>query len=94
MNLYQPTVQLDSPFGYGDLEWLYRQQDVDGSSLTSPPGSSPRSASQTRWTAMHLQALVLDSWELNNYAWANDNPAACSRTTTGSQHHKNASFAS
>ena len=35
MNLYQPNAQLDSPFGYGDLEWLYRQQDVDGASLTS-----------------------------------------------------------
>ena len=35
MNLYVPNPQLDSPFGYGDLEWLYRQQDVDGSSLVS-----------------------------------------------------------
>ena len=35
MNLYQPNPLLDSPFGPGDLEWLYRQQDVDGSSLTS-----------------------------------------------------------
>ena len=34
MNLYVPNAQLDSPFGFGDLEWLYRQQDVDGSSLT------------------------------------------------------------
>ena len=33
MNLYVPNAQLDSPFGYGDLEWLYRQQDVDGGSL-------------------------------------------------------------
>ena len=35
MNLYQPNPMLDSPFGPGDLEWLYRQQDVDGASLTS-----------------------------------------------------------
>ena len=30
MNLYAPNAQLDTPFGFGDLEWLYRQQDVDG----------------------------------------------------------------
>ena len=35
LNLYTPNAQLDSPFGFGDLEWLYRQQDVDGSQLTS-----------------------------------------------------------
>ena len=35
MNLYTPNAQLDSPFGPADLEWLYRQQDVDGASLTS-----------------------------------------------------------
>ena len=35
MNLYTPNPLLDSPFGPSDLEWLYRQQDVDGSSLTS-----------------------------------------------------------
>ena len=35
MNLYVPNPQADSPFGASDLEWLYRQQDVDGSSLIS-----------------------------------------------------------
>ena len=35
MNLYTPNPLLDSPFGPGDLEWLYRQQDVDGASLSS-----------------------------------------------------------
>ncbi len=34
MNLYTPT-QVDAPFGDNDLEWLYRQQDIDGRSLTS-----------------------------------------------------------
>ena len=38
MNLYVPNPQADSPFGPADLEWLYRQQDVDGSSLVSPTG--------------------------------------------------------
>ena len=35
MNLYTPNPLLDSPFGASDLEWLYRQQDVDGATLTS-----------------------------------------------------------
>ena len=35
LNLYTPNALLDSPFGPADLEWLYRQQDVDGASLTS-----------------------------------------------------------
>ncbi len=36
MNLYTPNPLLDSPYGPGDLEWLYRQQDVDGATLTEP----------------------------------------------------------
>ena len=35
MNLYRPDPLLDSAYGPSDLEWLYRQQDVDGSSLIS-----------------------------------------------------------
>ena len=35
MNLYPPNPLIDSPFGPGDLEWLYRQQDVDGATLSS-----------------------------------------------------------
>ena len=34
MNLYTAN-SYDQPFGPGDLEWLYRQQDVDGFSLSS-----------------------------------------------------------
>lgn len=78
MNLYQPNPQIDSPFGYSDLEWLYRQQDVDGSSLTSrlaklAPISFRNTAAGDAQRRRRLFAL--DSWELNNYAWANDNPA-------------------
>ena len=35
MNLYCPEPADDSPFGPGDIEWLYRQQDVDGATLSS-----------------------------------------------------------
>ena len=34
MNLYLPT-SIDDPFGMGDLEWLYRKQDIDGAQLSS-----------------------------------------------------------
>ena len=36
MNLYSPNPLLDSPFGPSDLEWLYRQQDVDGAIADQP----------------------------------------------------------
>ena len=35
MNLYTPNPLIDSPFGPSDMEWLYRQQDVDGATLSS-----------------------------------------------------------
>ena len=35
LSLYQPNALLDKPYAPGDLEWLYRPQDVDGSSLSS-----------------------------------------------------------
>ena len=35
MSLYQPNALMDKPYAPADLEWLYRPQDVDGSSLSS-----------------------------------------------------------
>ena len=40
MNLYAPNPLLDSPFGPSDLEWLYRQQDVDGGVADQPAGAA------------------------------------------------------
>jgi hypothetical protein len=75
MNLYQPNAQLDSPFGYGDLEWLYRQQDVDGGSLTSRLAQlAPVSFSNPIDGLRRRRLFALDSWEMNNFAWTNDNP--------------------
>ena len=75
MNLYQPNAQLDSPFGYADLEWLYRQQDVDGSSLVSRLAQlAPISFSNTVDGQRRRRLYALDSWETNNFVWANDNP--------------------
>jgi hypothetical protein len=80
MNLYVPT-QVDAPFGPGDLEWLYRQQDVDGRSLTSRLAQlAPLSFTNTfDLSSVALQAAATDglarrrmfsveSWDLNTYA--------------------------
>ena len=75
MNLYVPNAQLDSPFGYGDLEWLYRQQDVDGGSLVSRLAQlAPISFTNTIDGQRRRRLFALDSWEMNNFAWTNDNP--------------------
>jgi hypothetical protein len=80
MNLYVPT-QVDAPFGPGDLEWLYRQQDIDGRSLTSRLAQlAPISFTNTfDLSAVSPQAAATDglarrrmfsieSWDLNTYA--------------------------
>jgi len=75
MNLYVLNAQLDTPFGYGDLEWLYRQQDVDGGSLTSRLAQlAPISFSNPVDGQRRRRLFALDSWEMNNFAWTNDNP--------------------
>ena len=77
MNLYVPNAQLDAPFGYGDLEWLYRQQDVDGSSLVSRLAQlAPVSFSNPVDGQRRRRLYALDSWETNNFVWANDNPGS------------------
>ena len=75
MNLYVPNAQLDTPFGYGDLEWLYRQQDVDGGSLASRLAQlAPVSFTNPVDGQRRRRLFALDSWEMNNFAWTNDNP--------------------
>jgi len=75
MNLYVPNAQLDSPFGYGDLEWLYRQQDVDGGSLSSRLAQlAPISFSNPIDGLRRRRLYALDTWDLNNFIWTNDNP--------------------
>ena len=75
MNLYQPNPLLDAPFGPSDLEWLYRQQDVDGASLTSRLSQlAPISFTNTIDGARRRKLFSLDFWDLNNFVWTNDNP--------------------
>ncbi len=76
MNLYHPNPLVDSPFGPGDIEWLYRQQDVDGASLSSRLLSlAPISFTNTLDGSRRRKMFALDSWDLNNFVWANDNPS-------------------
>ena len=86
MNLYVPNAQLDAPFGYGDLEWLYRQQDVDGGSLVSRLAQlAPVSFTNPIDGQRRRRLFALDSWEMNNFAWTNDNPGnPTSRTESSS----------
>ena len=75
MNLYQPNPLFDSPFGPGDLEWLYRQQDVDGAYLSSRLSQlAPISFTNGIDGPRRRRLFALDSWDLNNFAWTNDNP--------------------
>ena len=75
MNLYVPNPQADSPFGPADLEWLYRQQDVDGASLVSRLAQlAPVSFTNPIDGQRRRRLFALDSWEMNNFAWTNDNP--------------------
>ena len=75
MNLYQPYPLLDSPFGPSDLEWLYRQQDVDGASLTSRLSQlAPVSFTNPIDSARRRKLFSTDTWDMTNFVWTNDNP--------------------
>jgi hypothetical protein len=75
MNLYVLNPLLDSPYGPSDLEWLYRQQDIDGASLTSRLSQlAPISFKNAVDGQRRRRLVALDSWESNNFVWANDNP--------------------
>ncbi|MFO0909977.1 MAG: hypothetical protein U0794_16790 [Isosphaeraceae bacterium] len=74
MDLYSPT-RVDAPFGPSDLEWLYRFQDVDGASLQSRlPSLAPISFLNPLDGSKRRRLFSLESWELNRFVWANDNP--------------------
>ncbi len=75
MNLYTPNALLDSPYGPSDLEWLYRQQDVDGASLSSRLSQlAPISLTNGLDGQRRRRLFSLDSFDTNAFVWANDNP--------------------
>jgi hypothetical protein len=75
MNLYSPDPNSDAPFGPGDLDWLYRQHDVDGAKLSSRLSQlAPISFNNGPDGTRRRRLFSLDSWELNNFVWTTDNP--------------------
>ncbi len=75
MNLYTFNPLIDSPFGPSDLEWLYRQQDVDGSSMSSRLSRlAPISFTNGLDGLRRRRMFALDSFESNGFVWAYDNP--------------------
>jgi hypothetical protein len=74
MNLYSPSL-FDQPYGPSDLEWLYRLQDVDGSTLVSRLSKlAPVSFLNPADGPTRRRLFSTDSWDLNRFAYANDNP--------------------
>ena len=75
MSLYRPNALMDCAYGPADLEWLYRSQDVDGASMTSRlAGLAPVSFTNTIDGPRRRRLFALESWESNEFIWANDNP--------------------
>lgn len=74
MSLYQPTVT-DAPYGHSDLEWLYRQQDTDGASLSSRlKDLAPISFTNPADGQRRRRLFSVETWESNGFVWANDTP--------------------
>jgi len=74
MNLYLPNSH-DMPYGPTDLEWLYRKHDIDGASLNSRLSQlAPVSFLNPSDGLTRRRLFSTDSWELNSFVYANDNP--------------------
>ena len=92
MNLYAQTP-FDEPFGPTDLEWLYRAQDTDGSSLQSRLGALLPEAFDNQSTSLIRRRLFsVDSWTPITYAWTNDNPRNLFGNNANFTQYANASF--
>ena len=75
MSLYRPNALMDSPYGPADLEWLYRPQDVDCDSLSSRLANlAPVSFTNSVDGLRRRRLFAVESWDSNQYVWANDNP--------------------
>ncbi len=74
MNLYVKN-HFDMPFGPSDLEWLYRKQDVDGSTLSSRLSQlAPVSFNNPADGLTRRRMFSTDAFDLISFAYANDNP--------------------
>ncbi|MGC1723671.1 MAG: hypothetical protein WA746_32210, partial [Isosphaeraceae bacterium] len=94
MNLYRPNALMDSPFAPPDLEWLYRSQDIDGASLSSRLADlAPVSFTNTIDGLRRRRLFAIESWESNQFDWANDNPQNACPFNSRFAPTANASFA-
>ncbi len=94
MNLYASNPLIDSPYGPTDLEWLYRQQDVDGAELTSRLSQlAPVSFTNTIDGPRRRRLYTTHTSETNNFVWANDNPGGAFQYNARFTANANASFA-
>lgn len=74
MNVYAVS-QFDAPFDVTDLEWLYRYQDVDGSSLYSRLAFlAPISFLNPLDGLRHRRMFALDTFDTTTFSWSPDNP--------------------
>jgi len=87
MNLYTSNTH-DMPYSPSDLEWLYRKHDVDGATLNSRLAQlAPISFLNPADGLTRRRLFSTDSWELNRFAYANDNPIAYAGTLGGQGIH-------
>ena len=94
MSLYQPNALMDMLYGPADLEWLYRPQDVDGSALSSRLANlAPVSFTNSIDGVRRRRLFALESWESNQFIWANDNPQNAFPLNSRFAPTANASFA-
>lgn len=106
MNLYSPG-QADRPFLGADLDWLYRglSNDPDAADLESRlagllpevfGSDSKATGALSKDDARGRRKLFShETWDLNSFAWANDNPGArydTTATATVGQYVNNSRF--
>ncbi len=94
LSLYQPNALMDKPYAPADLEWLYRPQDVDGSSLSSRLANlAPVSFTNSIDGVRRRRLFAVESWETNQFVWANDDPQNAFPLNSRFAPTANASFA-
>ncbi len=67
LNLYEPTPY-DAPFTNTDLEWLYRQNDVDGSGLNSRLSQLTVNGFSGAGGPYQSQMFSVDSFDTTNFS--------------------------
>ncbi len=92
MNVYAST-HFDMPYGPSDLEWLYRKQDVDGSTLSSRLSKlAPVSFGNPADGLTRRRMFSTDAFDLISFSYANDNPGQYAGAAYGASSDHNFTF--